>query len=502
MAAVKLEPASLQLNTSGMKRTSSPRTTSPQRLRRSSSKGKGASARRSTSTDTTTTRRASKSSASGGTRTLDSLRRTHASRASCASSIDRLERPGSACSHGSAYSDTSSTYSTHQNESTLADYYSVESLASFDSGVDSIDSMLWLGGDSLMMSPLSPSVAPDMGAPPRAALLPGEAELEGRFDGPNGGPDIGAAAHIALPPGWLMKTTADGKPYFINKERRLTTWLDPRTNRPAAATQRPGLSPAQHDSSTVPLPEGWEMAVSENGAPYFIDHINRKTTWNDPRALMFEQQRESHRLRQLNQANTDLRRKIETIRKQQARLEQEMLRTASPDAIRLAKMKAQADAYAILTLQAQQDTLQRQIEASSPGHFGGAVHSRLPDVPEGRSETGPASPTFLSELASVRRLAEAEASGTKKKKRGSSRRSSKSGRIKAERTSVSPVPVYPTPSPGPLYNDTTHHADMVPSSNESPLDGSLGDVDLSVLGVDDLPLSPTAVEDFFGSWSV
>ena len=99
-----------------------------------------------------------------------------------------------------------------------------------------------------------------------------------------------------------MQITADGKPYFVNKEKRVTTWLDPRTNRPAAATQRPGFSPARVlDSSNVPLPEGWEMAVSDTGVPYFIDHINRKTTWNDPRALMFEQQRESHRLRQLNQ---------------------------------------------------------------------------------------------------------------------------------------------------------------------------------------------------------
>lgn len=278
----------------------------------------------------------------------------------------------------------------------------------------------------------------------------------------------------------------------------MTSWLDPRTNRPAAATQRPGRAPAQmHDDSSVPLPEGWEMAISENGVPYFIDHINRKTTWNDPRALMFEQQRESHRLRQLNQASVDLRRKIEAIRKQQARLEQEMLRSASPEVIGLAKTKAQADAYAILTLQAQQDTLQRQIEASATqGRFGfrtGAVHSTLPDISEG----GPASPTFLNELASVRRVA----SGGKKK-RGPGRRTKPAARIMAERVTSAPSPSYDYTAPAVESEDLLG----LQFDSSSPFDACseppLGDVDLSVLGVDNLPLSPTAVEDFFGSWSV
>jgi hypothetical protein len=55
------------------------------------------------------------------------------------------------------------------------------------------------------------------------------------------------------------------------------------------------------------------------------------------------------------------------------------------------------------------------------------------------------------------------------------------------------------------YDNHTDVLDFGNSSYSYPIDDcapSLGDVDLSVLGVDDLPLSPTAVEDFFGSWSV
>lgn len=32
-----------------------------------------------------------------------------------------------------------------------------------------------------------------------------------------------------------------------------------------------------------PMPEGWAMSIDQNGDPYFIDHINKTTTWYDPR---------------------------------------------------------------------------------------------------------------------------------------------------------------------------------------------------------------------------
>lgn len=32
-----------------------------------------------------------------------------------------------------------------------------------------------------------------------------------------------------------------------------------------------------------PLPDGWEQAVTESGDIYFINHIDRTTSWNDPR---------------------------------------------------------------------------------------------------------------------------------------------------------------------------------------------------------------------------
>lgn len=36
-------------------------------------------------------------------------------------------------------------------------------------------------------------------------------------------------------------------------------------------------------STAGPLPEGWEQAVTADGEVYYIDHINKTTTWVDPR---------------------------------------------------------------------------------------------------------------------------------------------------------------------------------------------------------------------------
>lgn len=39
-------------------------------------------------------------------------------------------------------------------------------------------------------------------------------------------------------------------------------------------------------SSDADLPLGWEINTDFDGKVYFIDHINKKTTWIDPRDKM------------------------------------------------------------------------------------------------------------------------------------------------------------------------------------------------------------------------
>lgn len=181
-----------------------------------------------------------------------------------------------------------------------------------------------------------------------------------------------------------MRHTKDNRPYFINVNTRITTWLDPRTNRPAAAlgTQNKSGDAAarkcmmQADASagtnaiTLPLPEGWERALTDSGTPYFIDHKNHRTTWDDPRTVLFNKKApvagHKHRaqMRQLKKQNTKIQSRIQTIVAEQKRLEQEVLLTASPETVTLAKMKAMAEA---------QQVLEQQYRDAQ---VGGAAHAR------------------------------------------------------------------------------------------------------------------------------
>lgn len=50
----------------------------------------------------------------------------------------------------------------------------------------------------------------------------------------------------------------------------------------AVQTRAPAPTMANNDSD--PLPLGWEVKIDpQTGWPFFVDHNNRTTTWNDPR---------------------------------------------------------------------------------------------------------------------------------------------------------------------------------------------------------------------------
>ncbi|KAJ1887420.1 hypothetical protein LPJ66_009130, partial [Kickxella alabastrina] len=142
----------------------------------------------------------------------------------------------------------------------------------------------------------------------------------------------------ALPQGWEQRIDVMGRVYFVDHNSRTTTWVRPTAAGavPAAeptegerrrhmnrtlpdnagmpnVTPRPahnaasGPSPPSHSasigsgagSSSVaaagstsalssgaalgPLPSGWEQRYTVENRPYFVNHISRTTTWDDPR---------------------------------------------------------------------------------------------------------------------------------------------------------------------------------------------------------------------------
>lgn len=78
---------------------------------------------------------------------------------------------------------------------------------------------------------------------------------------------------ISLPAGWEQRFTADGRAYFVDHSNRRTTWQDPRV---MILSQRGMLN-------LGPLPAGWEMRLTNTGRVYFVDHTTKTTTWDDPR---------------------------------------------------------------------------------------------------------------------------------------------------------------------------------------------------------------------------
>uniref|UniRef100_A0A0K8TQV3 Putative ww domain-containing protein n=1 Tax=Tabanus bromius TaxID=304241 RepID=A0A0K8TQV3_TABBR len=119
-----------------------------------------------------------------------------------------------------------------------------------------------------------------------------------------------------LPPGWEQARTVEGQIYYLNHITRTTQWEDPRKQlaQQAALAQHQSAesllrSPIQQTATITvkdpavtdplgPLPEGWEQAVTSSGEIYFINHINRTTSWVDPRISDYLQRASSLTSRQ------------------------------------------------------------------------------------------------------------------------------------------------------------------------------------------------------------
>ena len=94
-----------------------------------------------------------------------------------------------------------------------------------------------------------------------------------------------------LPDGWEMQTAPNGRTFFINHRDRKTTWDDPRTGRPTPkpTPSEPKYKPHRQVDEIGPLPPGWEERVHTDGRIFFIDHS--KTKRDDP---MIQPPRHAH----------------------------------------------------------------------------------------------------------------------------------------------------------------------------------------------------------------
>uniref|UniRef100_G3PAH7 Membrane-associated guanylate kinase, WW and PDZ domain-containing protein 3 n=1 Tax=Gasterosteus aculeatus aculeatus TaxID=481459 RepID=G3PAH7_GASAC len=77
----------------------------------------------------------------------------------------------------------------------------------------------------------------------------------------------------ALPKKWEMAYTETGMVYFIDHNSKTTTWLDPRLAKKAKAPEK---------CVEGELPYGWEKIEDPQFGTYYVDHINQKTQFENP----------------------------------------------------------------------------------------------------------------------------------------------------------------------------------------------------------------------------
>ncbi|XP_048712791.2 membrane-associated guanylate kinase, WW and PDZ domain-containing protein 1 isoform X26 [Caretta caretta] len=77
-----------------------------------------------------------------------------------------------------------------------------------------------------------------------------------------------------LPENWEMAYTENGEVYFIDHNTKTTSWLDPR----CLNKQQKPLEECEDDE----LPAGWEKIEDPVYGVYYVDHVNRKTQYENP----------------------------------------------------------------------------------------------------------------------------------------------------------------------------------------------------------------------------
>ncbi|XP_030564151.1 protein kibra [Drosophila novamexicana] len=85
----------------------------------------------------------------------------------------------------------------------------------------------------------------------------------------------GQHSEFPLPEGWDIARDFDGKTYYIDHINKKTTWLDPR--------DRYTKPQSFEDCVGDELPVGWEEAYDSNIGRYYINHIAQSTQLEDPR---------------------------------------------------------------------------------------------------------------------------------------------------------------------------------------------------------------------------
>ncbi|XP_053200656.1 NEDD4-like E3 ubiquitin-protein ligase WWP2 [Panonychus citri] len=91
-----------------------------------------------------------------------------------------------------------------------------------------------------------------------------------------------------LPEGWERRLDPNSRVYYVNHKNKTTQWDDPRTQGKFIPNLQSGLNGSNvltgsTNYELLPLPKGWEIRYTKEGEKYFVDHNRKSTTFQDPR---------------------------------------------------------------------------------------------------------------------------------------------------------------------------------------------------------------------------
>ncbi|XP_041966468.1 membrane-associated guanylate kinase, WW and PDZ domain-containing protein 2 isoform X2 [Alosa sapidissima] len=137
---------------------------------------------------------------------------------------------------------------------------------------------------------------PPQSCPPETPTLattdaPEEEEEEEEGEAPKSPADSQDNDELGpLPDNWEMAYTEKGEVYFIDHNTKTTSWLDPRLAKKAKPPEECEEDDNEVSCSTrygqnvtkLELPYGWEKIDDPIYGSYYVDHINRRTQFENP----------------------------------------------------------------------------------------------------------------------------------------------------------------------------------------------------------------------------
>ncbi|XP_072520044.1 membrane-associated guanylate kinase, WW and PDZ domain-containing protein 2 isoform X2 [Salminus brasiliensis] len=151
---------------------------------------------------------------------------------------------------------------------------------------------------------------PPQSCPPETPTLTATDAPEEEGEAPKSPPDSQGNDELGpLPDNWEMAYTEKGEVYFIDHNTKTTSWLDPRLAKKAKPPEEcddddivtPGSYHHHCKENLVELPYGWEKIDDPIYGSYYVDHINRRTQFENPvleakRRIQQQQQMQSQGL--------------------------------------------------------------------------------------------------------------------------------------------------------------------------------------------------------------